>query len=492
MILFSLLLIFTACIGAQQDFDPLETNKESLRQNDADVVCVPRGTSPLIAWGDREEDTCIPWMPADEAERPRAIWEQPVCPPCRPSSGSPIIWRPIECAFVKLNPYGYILWEPYWDTRQTYGTRYEQFLLFPRPPLCDRFGNDINDHGKWHMTAMETRIGLGMEGPRWPCFKTDGLIEVDFRGISDATVLSCRLRHAFGRVVWDSGSLLFGQWWHPLFVLECFPHTIGYAIGAPMEPQARDPQLRFTQRWNWLELIAAAASQGDFASYGPFGQSVEYIRNSKQPNLHLQLRGYYGDQLVGVAADYKRLVPRLKSCLDVKVHEHIDSFIFEAYGSFISAPWSLRLKTFWGQNANDHILLSGFGVSTVNPETDARTYSNTASAGAWLDFSYLFWCDSMELGLFAGGTKNLGSHHSLYIDPVTKRPIIYALLGVAQNIDYVARVSSRYIYKKDPIRFGIEFEWIRASWGRPDHFGKVRNGVPVDNYRVLLALFYMF
>ncbi len=429
----------------------------------------------------------------DCTERPRAIWEQPVCPPCKESTGVAIARvRKLEDALVTIKPYGYIRWEAFWDTCQVVGSREDHLLFYPRRRVPDLFGEDINSHGQWHMTPVETRVGIALTGPEWDCYKTAATIEGDFRGPTVASFMSFRLRHAYGRISWDNGSFLFGQYWHPLFVPECFPATVNFSIGAPFELQARDPQLRLTQRWNCFELIVAALSQRDFQSPGPNGQSTEYIRNAVTPNLHLQLRGYFGKQLVGLAADYKRLVPRIVSDENVIVNESINSFIVEAFTALIYAPWSLRMKVFWAQNGTDHLLMSGYGVRTVNPLTDARTYSNTAAVGAWLDSSYLFCCDAMELGCLVGGTKNLGSRHKLFIDQETKRPIIFALNDDAQDIDYVVRIAPRYVYKRDPIRFGAEFEWTRASFGKPNRCGRVKNGVPVDNFRVLLALYYMF
>lgn len=435
---------------------------------------------------------CAPLPPEEWTCRDRAIWEQPVCP-C--PSGRPISYgRFLEGAVVDVKPYGYVKWEAYWDTRQVEGFRDGHVLLFPLPVKLDPFRVDINDHGIWQMTAIETRLGLALYGPEWNCFKTDGLIEGDFRGISDETIATFRLRHAFGRISWQTGSLLFGQWWHPLFILECFPHTVSFNIGAPMDPQARDPQLRLTQRWNRFELIAALASQRDFASNGPYGISTQYIINSATPNLHLQIRAYgnHDDNLIGAAVDYLRLCPRIESDTGYSVDEKIGSVTLEAFAACRYAPWSLRTKLFWSENGNNQLLISGFGIKTEAPTTDQRTYSNTAAVGAWLDFSYLFGCDDIELGIFTGGTKNLGSRNRLFIDPTTDEPIIYALTTYGPHLDYVWRVSPRCIYKRDPIRFGAEFEVTGASFGTPNAFGKITQGTPVTGYRILLALYYMF
>lgn len=433
---------------------------------------------------------CPPLPPEEWTCRDRAIWEQPVCP-C--PSGINYDY-PKEDNLIHIEPYGYIKWETYWNTRQIEGYRNGQEILFPLPQLLDPLGIDINSHGNWQMTAFETRLGIALYGPEWHGFITDGLIETDFRGISDDTIATLRMRHAFGRISWQNGSLLFGQWWHPLFVLECFPHTIAYNTGAPIEPHSRQPQLRLTHRWGRYEVICALAGQRDFASNGPIDVSTQYIMNSVTPNMSLQVRAYGNndDTLFGVAGDYLRLVPRIESLTGYAVQESIGSFFFEAFAAWRYAPWSLRIKGYWAQNANDQVAISGFGVRTIEPITDQRTYSNTAAAGGWIDFSYLFGCDDRELGIFIGGVKNLGSRHRLYIDETTGQPIIYALTIYGPTIDYIWRVSPRFIFKKDPIRVGAEIETTRASFGPPNEFGRITQGVPVTNVRILLVIYYMF
>jgi len=415
-----------------------------------------------------------------------------VCP-C--PSGRPISYgRLLEGAIVEIKPYGYAKWEAYWDTRQLAGFRDGHVLLFPLPRKYDPNNVDINAHGLWQMTSIESRIGLALYGPQLHHFTTDGLIEGDFRGVTDASIATFRLRHAFGRISWESGSLLFGQWWHPLYIPECFPHTVSFNIGAPMDPQAREPQLRLTQRFNQIELIFALASQRDFASNGPIGISTRYIVNSATPNLHAQIRAYGSDpaNVIGFAADYLRLCPRIESDTGYSVSEYIGSMTYEAFAAYQHAPWSVRTKLFWSENGNDQILISGFGVRSIAPITDERTYSNTAAVGAWLDFSYLFGCDDTELGFFFFFFKNLGSKDRLYIDPTTDQPIIYALTEYGPRVEYVWRISPRFVYKRDPVRFGAELEVTTASFGKPNDFGKVIDGTPVTGYRIILALYYMF
>lgn len=434
-------------------------------------------------------DSCKPLPGESDICRDTAIWEQPC--PC--PSGIPLSFaRYLEGAIVKIVPYGYAKWEGYWDTRHTIGTREEEVLFFPQPITRDPRGIDIFDRGKWHMTCIESRFGVGLTGPVWCDITSEGRLEVDFRGPSESGNSTIRLRHAFGLVSWGSGSFLFGQWWHPLFIVDCFPHTVAFSIGAPMEFQAREPQLRLTQKWHDFEFIVCLASEREFASNGPQGISTEYIRNSVIPNIHLQARWNFGKNLMGIAGDYKRLVPRIQNNFGFSVREHIDSFVVEGFAAFTHPPWSARFKGFWGENANAHLFLSGFAVETVDPITDTRTYSATAGVGGWADFSYIFGCDDRELGLFVGGLKNVGSRHRLFIEPSTNRPLIFSLTAVGQDVDYVVRVAPRFVMKNDPIRFGAELEWTRAAFGTPNVFGRIRDGVPVDNYRILLVLYYMF
>ena len=454
---------------------------------------------------------CLFWDAKADENRPLfavcssgLIWDQPpVLPPREPwQHDIPYLsykasrlapYDPtLACSAVTVQPYGFVKWEAFFDTRQIIGLDEGMGLLFPSPRVLDTFCQDINAHGFWNMTAFETRWGALLTGPDWGRFATDGLIEADFRGSFETGIFNFRLRNVFGRVLWENGFFLYGLWWHPLWIPECFPHTLGFAVGAPCDPQARDPQLRLSQKWDWFELTVAALSQSFYASPGPKGATPLYIEQAVIPNLHLQMRAYFDNNVIGIAGDYKRLVPRLVTDKCVKVHEFNDSFIVEAFGAFNYAPWSLRCKTFWAQNGADQLLISGYGVRTVDHCTGARTYSNTAAVGGWVDFSYLFHCDEMEVGLFVGGTKNIGSHDPLYIDPKTGRPIIYALRCVSQDIDYVVEVTPWFVFMKDPVRVGLELRYSRASWGKPDRFGRVTCGTPVDDFRTLFVLYYMF
>jgi hypothetical protein len=396
-----------------------------------------------------------------------------------------------------INPYGYIALDSNIDSRQVIGSEEVEATLFPAPFRPDRFNQDINAHPELHMTPNETRIGLEFHGPDWNNFRSYGLIEGDFIGARAQLTRgfatgAFSMRHAYGKILWDTGSLLCGQYWHPLSTPECWPQVINYNGGAPFEVYSRAPQLRFTQRWEDYELILAALSQRTFQSPGPFGPSTIYIRRAVIPNLHAQFRIYKNSHLFGIAIDYKRLVPRIVTKKDIKVTEHVDSVIAEAFAKLAYKNFTLRSKLIYAQNGADLLLISGYGVHSINPETDHRTYTPTAAFSSWIDLDYAFPETHWNTGIFAGYTKNLGALEDLFINPTTHRPIVFSLLGVADRIDYAARLSPRLVYFKEPYFIGLELEWTRASWGRVTREGTVTHARPVDNVRLELFLAYIF
>jgi hypothetical protein len=401
--------------------------------------------------------------------------------------------KPHEIEEKGILPYGYAQLSNAWDSREMYTGAETLGSFLPKPKRFDRFGNDKNAHPLFHMTATQSTIGIIARGPSFDSIKTLGIIETDFRGGSNRSIGMLRLRHAFGFLDWQQGSFLFGQFWHPLEIPECWPNVVAFNGGAPFETFARDPQVRVVQRFSNIEFIGALASQRDFASNGPDGETPKYIRNAVVPNIHAQLRAYGESYFAGFAFDFKRLKPRLVSDKKIDVHEHIDSFITEAFLRLNYESLILRMKGIWAQNANDQGLISGFAVRTVDPITDARTYANTTAASFWFDASHFFDVEKVhEIGVFFGYSQNLGAQHKLFIDPKTGKPIIYALLGVSQNVDNLFRISPRYIFDKEPFLIGLELEYTQTAWGRPNNYGKVINTKNVGALRFLVQLNYLF
>lgn len=407
---------------------------------------------------------------------------------------------------VQLRPYGFLRHETHWDNRQAFGSQELQSFLFPEPFVPDVLGRDINAHPDFHMSPVQTCLGFELTGPNPSDDITiTGIVEGDFRGTTIPTISSYALRHIYAMINWQQGALLIGQFSSPLYVEDALPRQLDYDSGSPFEFFARFPQFRLTQQFaitetSALEVIAAALTQRDFQSPGPIGFTSEYIRNAVVPNLHLQVRSLYEDTVFGLAFDYKRLVPRLVSNKNYKVHEHVDSFITAAYIAFNTQPFSVRLKGSYSQNATEFSVISGYAVATIDPVTDFRTYTPTASANFWIDANYAFPDKVTQIGIFAGYSKNLGSSKKLFIDPATNLPIIYDLqttlfednITRKQEIQYVFRIAPRITYFWEPLLFGLEINATSALWGKPNEFAQVPNGHLVTNCKVLFIVDYFF
>ena len=138
------------------------------------------------------------------------------------------------------------------------------------------------------------------------------------------------------------------------------------------------------------------------------------------------------------------------------------------------------------------MLISGFAVKTDNPTTDFRTYSNTAALSGWIDTFLLLHGREVELGVFFGAVKNLGARSALFINPGTNQPIVYALDGITQALDFLYRVSPRVAYSHESFRFGFELVWERIAFGTLDDHARVVNTVPVQSFSYEVSLDYVF
>ncbi|MFA4852508.1 MAG: hypothetical protein WC599_08320, partial [Bacteroidales bacterium] len=214
---------------------------------------------------------------------------------------------------------GFVKNDFFWDSRQNVSIREGHFLLYPSPVSNDAEGNDINAKANFNFLSIQTRLTGKITGPDAFKAKTSGVIEADFFGNENANFVDVngfRLRHAYIKLNWKKTELLFGQYWHPMFIAGSFPGVVSFNTGSPFQPFSRNPQLRFTHKCGKLSFVAVANSQRDFAS--PGGSSLT-LRNAGIPEVNVQLQyGVKNDSaktefLAGAGCGYKALVPRLNS-----------------------------------------------------------------------------------------------------------------------------------------------------------------------------------
>ena len=374
---------------------------------------------------------------------------------------------------------GFVKTDIMYDSRQTVAAREGHFLLYPAGESLDADGEDINERANLNILAIQTRLKGVITGPEAFGAKTSGLIEGAFFGHSNSDVNGFRLRHAFMTLTWDNTSLLVGQFWHPMFVTDCFPGTVSFNTGSPFQPFSRNPQVRLTHSIGTLKVIAAAMSQRDFSSTGPVGTSSSYIRNSAIPNMHLQLQMKADALLFGFGGDWKTLAPSLQTGLGYKTEEVVNGFSVLGFAKLSLPGLTWKVEGVLGQNLTDHLMLGGYAVESVSVNTGAESYMPTDVLSVWTDVSH---GKDIAFGCFAGYTKNKGASNN----------IAGSLWGRGTNIDVIYRIAPRVMWNSGSTRIATELEYTAASFGGLEAKGTVADAEFVGNLRLLVAAYYFF
>ncbi|MGK7394563.1 MAG: hypothetical protein ACNS62_08315 [Candidatus Cyclobacteriaceae bacterium M3_2C_046] len=388
---------------------------------------------------------------------------------------------------------GFLKNDVFFDSRQTINAREGHFVLFPAPISRDLDGEDINAHATFNIVAINTRLTAKITGPDAFGAKTSGLVEGAFFGHSDRDMNEFRLRHAYAKLSWQKTELLFGQYWHPMFIPAAYPGTLSFNTGVPFQPFSRNPQVRLTRDLsNRFKLTAAAVTQVDFSSPGG---SIQ-LRNSALPEFQMQLH-YSGkgknnnNLLAGIGGGFKTLSPRLSTDSLYKSDERVNSFSFLSYLKYTTQPITFKLEGTWGQNMYDLLMMGGYASI---PSKDPVRLQKGLFEYATLDV-LSFWTDiytnheHVQLGLFAGYSKNLGA--SKEVDTFFAR---------ADNMAFVYRISPRIVYISGKVKIGVEMERTSSAYALKndqgnldfDQFHMVRSWDEIANYRLLVSMGYFF
>lgn len=368
----------------------------------------------------------------------------------------------------------------YWlDTRKIDGGREDLMLYYPLKPEYDRNGKDINAQASSNFNALATRLTFSFHGPNAFGAVSTALIEGDFTGTVNADVNGFRLRHAWGKLQWKKSALMFGQYWHPMFVPDVFPDLVSLNTGAPFQPFIRNPLLSYKYFIGKFTIEAAMIAQRDNSSDGPKGRTGLYMRHAVIPNLHWQLQYKNEAHVAGFALDHKYLKPRLVTDSNWKTNAMLTSVSGMVYYKFSHQDFIFRSKVIVGQNLTEHLMLGGYAVRNIDPVSLRETYTSTNHLFVWSGLTY---GKMNQVGLFGGYAKNLGTTHA-------NTGKYYAK---GQDIDYMYRISPTCSVQSGKVKLAAEVEYTVAAFGSPDLFGKVEATDKVANLRLLLALFYLF
>ncbi len=395
---------------------------------------------------------------------------------------------------------GFVKNDFFWDTRQTVDAREGHFLLWPAAPNLDADGWDINDKSSFNFLSVQSRLTGKISGPDAFGAKTSGVIEGDFFAQSNANINLFRLRHAMIKLNWESTELLTGQYWNPLFVSLCFPGTISFNTGTPLQAFSRNPQIRVTQKiGNNLSIMAAALAQRDYTSRGPDPKdnskilvSSQFLRNSSIPDMHLQLifnkSNESGSSLVlGAGVAYKIIVPRLYAVMGTEkysVDESVGGLTSIMFAKVVTGPVTVKLQARYGENTADVLSPSGFAVVQSDPVTGAQTYTPLKNMSGWGEIHTNG--KKFQIGVFGGYLKNLGT-----AEPMSDAT--NSVYGLTTSIATLFRIAPRVMVISNKFKLGGELEYTSAAYGSGFDVNYLPSSTTtVANMRLLLSAIYSF
>ncbi len=389
---------------------------------------------------------------------------------------------------------GFVKNDVFVDSRQTITARMGHFLLWPAPEKLGMNGEDINASPVFNILAIQSRLSGRITGPDALGAKTSGLIEGDFFAQANDNINLFRMRHAFVKLNWTRMEFLAGHTWNPLFVTDCFPGTVSFNTGTPLQSFARNPQLRITFHEGGIKIIAAVLSQLDYVSRGPDGPACKYIRNSATPDMHLQLHYKAGNKdsgtgfFAGGGVAYKTIVPRLESEVSpgeiYKVDETVGGFTAIGFTKLTMRRFTLKFQARYGENIADVLAVSGYGVKEVtDPLTGRQSYTPLKSMSYWGE---VHTNGNPGIGVFAGLFNNNGTREAM---SSSANPVY----GLSTNITNIYRISPRIIYNSGKVRLALEMEYTAAAYGTGFNESYLPDrSVRVANWRGLLAVYYFF
>lgn len=409
----------------------------------------------------------------DHTHRPRtsALWSS-FCALLLLASG--LILVPSEAQAQSFDLSGFVKSEYLYDSRQVVSAREGEFHLYPAP---DSDETDVSNLGSFQFFS---RLGLGIgDLPDVLDGEVSGYFETDFFGASDANVSTLRLRRAFAKIAWDDREVLFGQEWSPLFTVASFPRTIATTTGAPFQPFARQPQIRFTYKPGSFHLIGITAWQRDAFADIAF-DDVSGIKQQQQsglPALHAHAQ-YHGENvMLGAGAYFKALRP-------IITEDRFTTGAGQAYATITSDAATIRAKATYGASLSDHLMTGGYVYNEVENDFYPLDLLST-----WIDID---GTGTLAPGLFAGYLTNEGSSDEVgtISDPDND------VAARSANIDYVWRVAPRLSLNYEALRFAFELEVTSARYASSFDDNYAPNPAdgddPVTNVRGNFSVFLSF
>ncbi|MDP4116840.1 MAG: hypothetical protein Q8903_11935 [Bacteroidota bacterium] len=382
---------------------------------------------------------------------------------------------------IKFELSGFVRADAFLDSRQTISLRDNAVMVVPAAKYSDKNFEDLNATPNLTMIGFNTRFAGKVTGVEAMDAKVTGYFEGEFFGMADTDINGFRLRHAYVKFDWKNTSILFGQYWHPMFCTDIIP---SFSYAAPFIPYSRNPQIRITQNLNPnISMSLTAMTERDFTSSGPDAannpvKSNTFLKNAVLPMMDLQVLCKYEGFLIGASADYKSLRPRLKAQDGTKTTEKINSFAGTIFGKInLAKDFVFKYQGVYGQNIGNLTMAGGYAISGI----DSTKFTNTNTASGWAEFCY---GSKVAYNLFLGYSKNLGS-----VDNTNGK-----YFGFLTNVNDIVRIAPNVSFYFSKVKITTELDYTSASYGNieTNNKSKIIDTYRVENYRLSLSCTYSF
>lgn len=378
--------------------------------------------------------------------------------------------------------YGFIRNDFFYNSRQNVEALDGSFYQYPKPIEMAN-GVDKNDVPNSEMISVATRLGLDINGKDILGAKSSAKIECDFGGFG-TTYYLIRLRQAYTKLNWTNTELLVGQTWHPLFG-NVAPTNPSLNAGAPFQPFNRSPQVKVKQNLGkTLSFTASALYQMQYMSKGPLGSSASYAKNAILPELFVGLENKTTHWVTGIGGDMLTIKPTSTTT--------ITSASAVAYAQYSNNNWTVKAKTFYGENSSNLCMLGGYAASKFNNDSTVATdYTNLNYLTSWFNMVY---GTKWQVGLLVGLSQNLGSNKSLAVNKINQIEFYGngADINSQLQLDKLFRIAPHVSYNLSNLKFGLEYDFTSADYGKLKTDGTISTPSTASNHRIVASAVYLF
>ncbi len=377
--------------------------------------------------------------------------------PTKPATAIPAV-APVPTV-VTLS--GFVRADYFYDTRQTVNAREGHVLFVPAAVRKDAVGSDINANPEVNMLAIQSRLKVGATGPEFFGYKTLGVIEAEFLGVTNGDINGLRLRHAFMQLTGPKAQITMGQTWHPFFSTDCFPGTYSFSTGSPFATFNRVPQFKLSSVGK-TKVFGVLATQRDFKNQGagsdPTNTTVAAngfsgLSLSGMPEINVGVSHSDGGLAAGATVSYKTIKPSLANGSGLKTDAKLGSYAAHAYVRYKKGTTTFKVQTVYGQDLGDMLMIGGYGIKdSVGKDP---SYTPLASSSTWAEIEG--GSATIEWGIFAGYSTNLGFTDNLKTTT--------GISGFLTDIKDAIRIAPRIGWKQNKTRIGVELEYTQVTRG---------------------------